>query len=66
VTETPLKQRSRGFLPIVTNTFDRIFISIMLLVAIHLLWFRFLEAFLSINIATLLTLVLAYMIIRWG
>ena len=61
----PIK-RGRGFLPIVTNTFDRVFISVMLFVAIHLLWFRFLESFLSINIATVLTLVLAFIIVRWG
>jgi predicted small integral membrane protein len=60
------EERPRGFLPIDTNMFDRYFISIVLLVAIHLLWFRFLESFLSINIATLITLVLSYCIVRWG
>jgi predicted small integral membrane protein len=58
--------RRQGFLPINTNTFDRCFISVVCFVAIHLLWFRFLEASLSINIATAITLILAYVIIRWG
>ncbi len=61
----PLEER-RGFLPFDANAFDRVFISIVCLVAIHLLWFRFLEASLSINIATLLSLILAFVIIRWG
>jgi predicted small integral membrane protein len=58
--------RRQGFLPINTNTFDRWFISVVCLIAIHLLWFRFVEAYLSINIATIISLVLAYIIIRWG
>ena len=33
----------RGFLPIVTNWFDRIFVGIYLFVALELLWMRFLE-----------------------
>ena len=56
----------RGFLPINTNTFDRWFISIMLLVAIHLLWMRFLEASLPIEIATILSILLSILIIRKG
>jgi predicted small integral membrane protein len=58
--------RRQGFLPINTNTFDRVFISVVCLIAIHLLWFRFVEVYLSINIATIISLVLAYIIIRWG
>jgi len=56
----------QGFLPIRTNTFDRVFISVVCFVAIHLLWMRFLEAFLPLWIATLLSLVLAVIILRWG
>ena len=59
-------ERQQGFLPIATNTFDRVFISITLFVAINLLWFRFVEVYLSINFATVITLALAYVIIRWG
>lgn len=60
------KERPPGFLPIMTNTFDRVFISIVVLVAVHLIWFRFIESFISVNIATILSLILAYIIIRWG
>jgi predicted small integral membrane protein len=60
------KPRARGFLPIDTNLFDRYFISVVILVAIHLLWLRFLESFLSINFATVLSLIIGYAIVRWG
>lgn len=56
----------KGFLPINANTFDRVFISIVLLVAIHLLWMRFIEAFLPIEIATLISIVLGIFIIWKG
>jgi predicted small integral membrane protein len=55
-----------GFLPIETNAFDRVFISVVCFVAIHLLWMRFIEAFLPLWIATLLSLALAVLIIRRG
>ncbi|MDW8293571.1 MAG: DUF2160 family membrane protein [Anaerolineae bacterium] len=55
-----------GFLPITTNLFDRIFISVVVLVAIHLLWMRFLEALLPLWIATVLSLILAVIIVKWG
>ena len=35
--------KRRGFLPINTNAFDRVFIGVVLFVAIHLFWMRFLE-----------------------
>ncbi|MCS6846412.1 MAG: DUF2160 family membrane protein [Anaerolineae bacterium] len=56
----------QGFLPITTNLFDRVFISVVILVAIHLLWMRFLEALLPLWIATILSLVLAVIILKWG
>lgn len=55
-----------GFLPIETNGFDRVFISVVCFVAIHLLWMRFVEAFLPLAIATALSLVLAVLIVRYG
>lgn len=58
--------RKEGFLPIKTNAFDRVFISVVLFIAIHLLWMRFLEASLPLWIATLLSLVLAVVIVRKG
>lgn len=56
----------RGFLPMRTNTFDRVFISVVLLIAIHLLWMRFMEQYLSLYVATVLSLVLAVIIVRKG
>ncbi len=31
----------RGFLPIETNGFDRVFIAVVVFVALHLFWMRF-------------------------
>ena len=55
-----------GFLPIKTNTFDRIFISVVLFVAISLLWMRFLEPLAPLWVSTLLSVVLGQWIIRKG
>ena len=56
----------RGFLPIRTNAFDRGFIGVVLLVAIHLLWMRLLEAYLPLYVATALSLVVGWLIVRHG
>ncbi len=67
VLDDPLPQSERkGFLPFDTNLFDRYFVSIVCLIAIHLLWMRFIEAFIPIGFATVISLVLAYAIIRRG
>ncbi|MBP0581423.1 hypothetical protein J8I29_18990 [Labrys sp. LIt4] len=55
-----------GFLPIHTNGFDRGFIAVVLLIAIHLFWMRFVEQSLSIYFATAISLVLGYVIIKRG
>ena len=55
-----------GFLPIHTNGFDRGFIAVVLLIAIHLFWMRFVEQSLSIYVATAISLVLGYVIIKKG
>lgn len=66
-TNAPAEQRGRqGFLPMETNAFDRGFIGVVLLIAIHLLWMRFLEAYLPLWIATVLSVGLLIAIIRWG
>ena len=63
----PTVKRRRGFLPIETNAFDRVFIAVVLFVAIHLLWMRFLEpAGLSLYIATALSLVVGFFVVRNG
>lgn len=63
----PIKRKGRhGFLPIDTNRFDRFFISVVLYVAIHLIWMRFIEAYLPLNIATVGSILLAILIIWKG
>ena len=59
-------KRPRGFLPMETNLFDRIFIGVVCFVAIHLLWMRFIEQYIPLAVATALSLILIYMIARWG
>ncbi|MBA4489404.1 DUF2160 family membrane protein [Paracoccus sp. S1E-3] len=57
----------QGFLPIETNWFDRVFISVVLWVALSLFWFRFLEPLgLSIWLGVALSLIAAIYIIREG
>jgi predicted small integral membrane protein len=55
-----------GFLPIVTNWFDRLFIGIYLFVALELLWMRFLEQSIPLWICHILALVLGVLIIWKG
>ena len=56
-----------GFLPIETNWFDRIFIAVVIWVALSLFWFRFIEPLgLSIWICTLISLGLGIHIVRKG
>tara|TARA_B100001057_G_scaffold484588_1_gene562869 strand:+ start:5821 stop:6006 length:186 start_codon:yes stop_codon:yes gene_type:complete len=46
-----MKKNLRGFLPIKTNWFDRLFIGTISFVALQLLWMRFVEQYASINIS---------------
>lgn len=56
-----------GFLPIQTNWFDRLFIGVMIWVALSLFWFRFIEPLgLSIWVSNAIALILAIIIIRKG
>lgn len=56
-----------GFLPIQTNWFDRVFISVVLWVALSLFWFRFMEPLgLSIWISNVIVLAVAVLIITKG
>lgn len=57
---------SEGFLPIHTNAFDRVFIGAVILIGIHLLWLRFMEPTLPIEVATVISLVLGYFVVRRG
>jgi len=63
---TKVVAEKTGFLPIHTNGFDRGFIALVCLIAIHLFWMRFLEAHLSIYVATAISVVLGFFIIKKG
>lgn len=67
-TETPNdSEQSKGFLPIETNWFDRLFISVVIWVSLSLFWFRFIEPLgFSIWISNLIALALGVLIIRKG
>jgi predicted small integral membrane protein len=58
--------RRHGFLPIVTNWFDRLFIGIYLFVALELFWMRFLEQSVSLNVCHVLAIALAALIVWKG
>ena len=63
----PQVLKKRGFLPIETNGFDRLFISVVIWVALSLLWFRFIEPLgPSIWISNVIALALAALIITKG
>lgn len=62
----PYRERS-GFLPIQTNWFDRLFISVVFWVALSLFWFRFMEPLgLSIWISNVIVLAVAALIVTKG
>ncbi|MGL5010480.1 MAG: DUF2160 family membrane protein [Paracoccaceae bacterium] len=62
-----LPAEKAGFLPIETNWFDRLFISVVIWVALSLFWFRFIEPLgPSIWISNAIALGLAVWIIRKG
>tara|TARA_B100000963_G_scaffold318019_1_gene298824 strand:- start:3259 stop:3438 length:180 start_codon:yes stop_codon:yes gene_type:complete len=43
--------KKKGFIPLKTNWFDRLFIGVISYVALQLFWIRFIESFLSLNIS---------------
>ena len=65
--ETPVVKRARkGFLPIPTNWFDRLFIGLMGHVGLNLLWLRFLEQSVPLIVGTLIGLVWIVVVLLWG
>jgi predicted small integral membrane protein len=56
----------RGFLPIVTNWFDRVFVAIYVFVALELLWMRFLEHALPLTFCHVLAVVVGVLIVWKG
>ncbi|NPV53537.1 MAG: hypothetical protein HPY71_08425 [Firmicutes bacterium] len=61
-----MSSRKPGFLRMETNLFDRVFIGVVLFVAIHLIWMRFIELYVPLSVATALSIVVMLAIIRWG
>ena len=62
-----LRSRAReGFLPFHTNAFDRVFIGFVILIGIHLLWLRFMEPALPIEVATVISLLIGFFVVRRG
>ena len=55
-----------GFLPIVTNWFDRVFVSIYLWVALELFWMRFLEQSIPLTVCHVLAVALGVLIVWRG
>jgi predicted small integral membrane protein len=65
--ESDYVEEKLGFLPIETNWFDRLFISLVIWVAVSLFWMRFIEPFgLSVWISTALCFALGIYIVRKG
>ncbi|MEM6431651.1 MAG: DUF2160 family membrane protein [Deinococcota bacterium] len=58
--------RPRGFLPIDTNWFDRLFIGIIGHVLINLLWMRFLEQSIPLLVSTILGVIWIIVTMKWG
>ena len=55
-----------GFLPFETTAGDRVFVSVVTAIAIHLLWLRFVEQLLPIWVATILCVMLGILIFKKG
>ena len=64
-TATP-KPEKVGFLPIVTNWFDRVFVGIYLFVALELFWMRFLEQAIPLTVCHVLAIALGVLIVWRG
>jgi predicted small integral membrane protein len=66
--EAPVQHKGRkGFLPMQTNRFDRVFISVILFIAISLLWMRFVEPLgVPLWISTVISILLGIWIVRKG
>lgn len=64
--ETDQQSLRRGFLPIETNWFDRLFIGVVVHVALNLFWMRVLESVLPLWIATVLGVLFIIYVVRRG
>lgn len=59
-------QNRHGFLPMDTNLFDRFFISVVIAVALHLLWMRWLEARIDLLVATAISVGIGALVVLKG
>ena len=68
VVESPVEHKGRkGFLPFPTNAFDRVFISVLVFVAVNLFWMRFIEPLgIPLWIASIICVLLGSVIVRKG
>jgi|TARA_B100001093_G_C26467732_1_gene859197 predicted small integral membrane protein len=57
---------NKGFLPIRTNWFDRLFISVIIFLGLQFFWMRFIEDLVVIEISMILGVVLGIIIILRG
>lgn len=64
--EATVAPERHGFLPIVTNWFDRLFMGIYLFVALELFWMRFLEQAIPLTVCHLLAVALGVLIVWKG
>ncbi|MBW7881092.1 MAG: hypothetical protein H3C34_00385 [Caldilineaceae bacterium] len=66
--QAPVEHKGRrGFLPMETNTFDRVFISVIIWIGASLLWMRFIEPLgPSVWICTVLSVLLSILIVAKG
>lgn len=61
-----VKHARKGFLPIPTNWFDRLFIGVIGHVALNLLWMRFVEQSVPLIVGTVIGLVWIVIVMIWG
>ena len=55
-----------GYLPLSTSKGDRIFIAVVVFIALHFLWMRFMEPYLSLYVATSIGAVFGIVTVLWG
>ena len=56
----------KGFLPIKTNWFDRLFIAVITYLGIQFIWMRFVEEFAAIEVSMIFGFILGIYIILRG
>jgi predicted small integral membrane protein len=61
-----MSTKRQGFLPIVTNWFDRLFMGIYLFVALELVWLRFIEVAIPLIFCHILAIGLGLLILLRG